>query len=171
MKLSDAAACARHALALLLRFPTVRPQVRAPKESTVQAFYPTEVLPGEGELGFHVAEVPDPGAELHGRSETVRAVVYEHDAVHRLVKTSLPRSEGSYYQVQTFGVHRAPPFTQPDPRAPRWLSVGTLCREGELDHLAERLRDWLLKHQDPHVIPTPRASELVVPAGDARPRA
>jgi hypothetical protein len=160
-----------HALALLLRLPTVRLQVRAPKESTVQAFYPTDVLPGEGELGFHVAEVPDPGAELHGLSETVRAVVYEHDAVHRLVKTSLPSGKGAYYQVQTFGVHRAPPFTQPGPRAPRWLPVGTLCREGELDHLAERLRDWLLEHQDPNVLPAPPASARVVPAGDAWPRA
>jgi hypothetical protein len=137
----------------------------------VQEFYPTNVLPGEGEPGSYVAEVPDPGAAFRGLSGTVRAAVYEHDASHRLVKTSLPSGKGNHYQAQTLGVHQDPPFTQPDPRAPRWLPVGALCREGELDHLAERLRNWLLKHQDPHVIPTPRASELVVPAGDARPRA
>ena len=124
----------------------------------MQEFYPTDVLPAEGELGFQVAEVPDPGAEFHGLAETIRAVVYEHDALHRLIKTRLPTSKGTYYQVQTLGVYRDPPFTQPDPQAPRWLPVGTLCPEGELDHLAERVRDWLLKHQDPNVIPAPPAS-------------
>jgi hypothetical protein len=145
--------------------------VRATKESTVQEYYPTNVLPGEGELGFRVVDVPEPGAEFRGLSESVRAIVYEHDASHRLVKTSLPSGKGNHYQVQTLGVYKDPPFTQPDPRAPRWLPVGTLCPEGELDHLAERLGDWLLKHQDPNVIPTPPASELAVPAGGACPRA
>ena len=124
----------------------------------MQAFYPTDVLPGEGELGFYVAEVPDPGAALHGLSETVRAVVYEHGALHRLVKTSLPRGNGTYYQVQTLGICADPFFTRPDPRVPRWLAVGTLCPEGEIDRLAERLTAWLQTHQDPHVIPKLPAS-------------
>ena len=120
----------------------------------MQEFYPTNVLPGERELGFRLVEVPDPGAELHGRAEAIRAVVNQHDAWHRLIKTSLPRREGSYYQVHTLGVYQEPPFTRPDPQAPRWLPVGALCPEGELDHLAERLTEWLQKHQDPNVIPT-----------------
>ena len=128
----------------------------------MQEFYPTNVLPGEAELGFHLAEVPDPGAEFHGLSETIRAVVYEHGALHRLVKTSLPRGMGTYYQVQTLGICTDPFFTRPDPRVPRWLAVGALCPEGELDRLAERLTAWLQKHQAHDVIAKPPARQGAV---------